>query len=52
MKRLFKVANVFFENKMDAKAYRDEFSNAHVSNGPDHMGVHGHKSKFRANKAR
>ena len=41
MKRLFQVKSNYFDNKMKAKAYRDEHG-GHVSKGPDHRnyGLH------------
>ena len=53
MKRLFKVKKEFFDNKMEAKAYRDSYPGATqptIQLGPDHIGKHGHSSKKRANK--
>lgn len=42
----------YFESKMDAKAYRNQFAGegAYVSRGPDHIGKHGVFSHKRANK--
>ena len=56
MKKLFKVSvggkTQFFDNKMDAKAFRgDPKTGATVAKGPDHMGIHGSKGRpSRANK--
>lgn len=44
MKKLFNVkfnGNNYFENKMDAKAFRDENPGTLVTFGPDHIGSHG-----------
>lgn len=54
MKRLFCVKNskgkiiewetgAYFDNKQDAKEFRNHVPGAHVSRGPDHIGKHGHK---------
>jgi len=51
MKRLFRVKKEYFENKMDAKVYRNANPGSTVQLGPDHIGKHGHSSKKRANKA-
>ena len=56
MKKLFKVKDKYFENKMEAKKYRDELggvdNNVYVQLGPDHKGPHGNKTKFQAYKTR
>jgi hypothetical protein len=52
VKRLFKVNKEYFDNKMEAKKYRDEHPGTTVQLGPDHMGKHGHSSKMRKNKTR
>jgi hypothetical protein len=56
MKKLFKVKDKYFENKMEAKKYRDELGGVdkgiYVQLGPDHKGPHGNKTKFQAYKTR
>ena len=46
MKRLFQVNDTFFDNKQEAKEYRDTAPAGKtwtVSKGPDHMGNHGRR---------
>jgi hypothetical protein len=52
MKKLFKVKDRYFENKMEAKKYRNELGGCCVQLGPDHQGPHGNKTKFKAYKTR